>query len=159
MLVDLVSKLAKRYPKMDFTDAVANVFTWFDRKLSNNRRFINSRRFPTYSAFKAYLRQAVWNAALLTERERRRYKHITALAEEQAIVVHEISIEERTILLEMVEKLSEPHKTIFHQYFFDEEDLPMLASTYDLHEAQVYQLYVEAVDMLAALLSSDSGLS
>src|SRR5437867_3454888 len=72
ILIDLVKRFGARYPEVDFSDALAEVFVWFDTKLSENRRFINSRRFPTASAFHAYLRQAIWNAARLTARKRRR---------------------------------------------------------------------------------------
>jgi len=154
MLVGLVSELAKSYPNMDFTDAVANVFTWFDRKLSRNRRFINPRRFPTVASFVAYLRQAVWNAARLTERERRRDKRIEAPRDDRPIVIREMTPEERAELLEVVEALPEPHKTVFHRFFFDEEDLSVLASTYSLSEEQVRRVYEEAVDMLAEQMSS-----
>ena len=56
-------QLGQRYPQMDFSDAASQVFSWFDRKLSKNRRFINASRFRTRSAFVAYVRQCVWNAA------------------------------------------------------------------------------------------------
>lgn len=150
MLVELTSHLAARYPDMDFTDAVAQVFVWFDRKVSENRRFINSRRFPTISAFLAYLRQAVWNAARLTMRQRRRRQAVEALPVDRPIASSAMGADERVELLEMVEALPEPHKTVFHKFFFDEEDLAMIASILNLTESRVERLFEEAVDMLAA---------
>jgi hypothetical protein len=148
ILISLVRQFTYRYPQMDFTDAVAHVFTWFDKKLSINRRFINSRRFPTVAAFRAYVRQSIWNAALITQRERQRHKQIEAPSGRQALIVRVIDPEERAMALEAVESLPEPHKTVFNSFFFDEQDLCMLASIIDRTEAEIHQLYVEAVDML-----------
>ena len=154
MLMGLVVQLARRYPKMDFTDAVAQVFAWFDRKLSDNRRFINERRFPSVNTFMAYLKQALWNAARLTERERRRHEHIEALAVERQIVIEEVSPEDIANLIEIVEVLPEPHKTVFQRIFFDEENLSMIASILDLTQVRVIKLYEDAVDMLVERISS-----
>src|SRR6266550_412818 len=141
MLVELTSHLASRYPEMDFTDAVAQVFVWFDYKLSENRRFINSRRFPSIEAFQAYLRQAVWNAGVMAMRRRRRREAVEALPVDQAIVSTEMAVEERIELIEMVDGLPEPHKSVFERFFFGEEDLAMIASILDLTEDQADELY------------------
>lgn len=151
-LVDLVGRLASNYPHMDFSDAVANVFEWFDGRLRDDPMFLGPPRFPTREAFLAYLRQAVWNAARLTERQRKRHHFVTALPRNQAIIVREIDPEECAELLDAVEHLEEPHKTVFHRYFFDEEDLGVLASAYDLTEDEIYDLYTEAIDVLRAML-------
>lgn len=148
ILISLVRQFTNRYPKMDFSDAVAHVFTWFDRKLSLNRRFINSRRFPSVAAFIAYLKQSIWNAALITQRERQRYKRIKAPTGLQTPIVRVIDPEERAMVLEAVESLPEPQKTVFHSYFFDEEDLCMLASITGRTEEENHQLYEKAIDML-----------
>ncbi len=148
MIVELTHQLARRYPKMDFTDAVAQVFAWFDLKLSENRRFINARRFPTIGAFRAYLRQCLWNSARLAMRKRHRRETIEALPADQPIISTEMRAEDRVQLLEMVDGLPEPHKTVFHKFFFDEEDLAMIASILDLTEEQAQRIYEEAVDML-----------
>ena len=148
MIVALTRDLAARYPTMDFTDAVAHVFMWFDGKLSMNRRFINPRRFPTQQSFQAYLRQAVWNAARLAERTRKRRQDIEALPINRPIVSAPMGPESRVQLLEMVEGLSEPHKTVFYKLFFDEEDVAMIASILGFTEEHVHRLFEEAVDML-----------
>lgn len=155
MLISLVNKLAKRYPQMDFTDAVAQVFAWFDRKLSRNRRFINRRRFPSVNGFIAYITQSLWNAARLTERERQLHEHIELFAVERQIVPQQVTPEDIAILAEMVETLPEPYKTVFHRFFFDEDDLFMIASILNLTEPKAIQLYVEAVDMLIEQMSSE----
>lgn len=153
LLVSVTIRLATHYPKMDFSDAVAMVFVWFDGKLSENRRFINSRRFPTYSAFNAYLRQAVWNAARLTMRQRRQLEAIESGPIDEAIPSTELGPEERVRLIEMVDGLTEPHKTVFYRYFFEEEDLAMIASILNLPEGKVHQVYEEAVDILGRVMA------
>lgn len=152
ILISLVRQFTYRYPQMDFTDAVAHVFTWFDKKLSINRRFINSRRFPTVAAFKAYVRQSIWNAALITQRERQRHKQIEAPSGRQALIARVIDPAERAMVLEAVESLAEPHKTVFHSYFLEEVDIYMLTSILNRTEEEIYQLYGEAIDMLAEWL-------
>lgn len=154
MLISLVCQLALRYPRMDFTDAVAQVFAWFDRKLSRNRSFINKRRFPSVNAFIAYLTQSLFNAARLTERERRIHEHIELLAVERQIVPQKATPEDLAILDEIVEALPEPHKTVFRRLFFDEEDMSMTASILNMTEAMIIRLYEEAIDMLEELISS-----
>ena len=148
ILVALTEQLSSRYPQMDFGDAVAQVFVWFDQKLSSNRRFINSRRFPTRSAFRAYLRQAVWNAARVAARKRRRREEIEALSVDLPIIAGGLGTEERAQLLEMLDGLPEPHKTVFDKFFFDEEDVAMIASILNLCEEDIERLYEEALDML-----------
>jgi len=153
LLVALVSRLAANYPEMDFTDAAAGVFAWFDKKLSRNRRFINRRRFPTFASFAAYLRQAVWNAARLTDRERRRHEHLEALfIEDHSIIDREIDPERMAELHEAIDSIPEPHRIVFDRYFFDEEDLSTIASIYNLSEERAQTLYTEAIDMLALSL-------
>jgi RNA polymerase sigma factor (sigma-70 family) len=150
LLIELSKQFGRRYPGMDFSDAISHVFAWFDRKLSKNRRFINSRRFPTYNAFRAYLKQSLWNAGLLAQRQRQRREEIEALPFDSKAVVAKIeNPQELDRLLDLVENLSEPHKTVFERYFFDEEDPSHLASILDKTEEEIHRIYEEAVDMLA----------
>lgn len=149
LLVELSCQYADRYPTMDFTDAVSHVFAWFDGKLAKNRRFINSRRFPTFSAFKSYVRQSLWNAALLAQRKRQRREEIEALpVDANAVRATLESPQELDRLLDLVEALPEPHKTVFERYFLDEEDPSYLASILGKTEDEIHRLYEEAVDML-----------
>ena len=53
ILVDIVEGYAARYPQMDFADAVAQVFSWFDSRLSVDGDFTNRERFPTIGALRA----------------------------------------------------------------------------------------------------------
>ena len=151
-LIGLARELTARYPHMDFTDAVAQVFAWFDRKLANNRRFINKRRFRTRNAFRAYLRQALWNAARLVIRARRRREHIEALAVDQPVGAWAASPEIQMRVLEAIERLPEPHKTVFERCFFEEDALGDIAIALRRNVRDVESLYEEAVDMLAKAL-------
>jgi DNA-directed RNA polymerase specialized sigma24 family protein len=149
-LLDLANQLAARYPYMDFSDAVAHVFTWLDGRLEREPGFVSAKRFPTLSAFRAYLRQAVWNAARLAERKRQRHEPIEALPADRPIARQELGPEERSSLLGLVGTLQEPHKSIFVRYFLEEEELSSLAAAYGCTEGEVRCLYEEAVDRIAA---------
>jgi hypothetical protein len=150
LLVEIATDLAVRYPDRDFSDAVAQVFVWFDGTLARNRRFINTRRFPTFAAFQAYVRQAVWNAARMADRTRRRRQEIEVPPLDEPIASRELGPEERVQLREMVDRLPEPHLTIFLKVFFDEENPAWIASTQGqgFTGDQVQRIFEEAVDML-----------
>ena len=152
MLVELVNYLSHYYPRKDFTDAIALVYVWFDNKLSKNRRFINKRRFPTINMFKAYLRQAVWNASRATERRRARQLEIETPTSDYPITRHISSPEEQASIAECVDKLPETHKTVFSYFFFQEVDPSMICSILSRSESEIHSLYQEALDMLGDCL-------
>ena len=146
------NELTERYPKKDFTDAASHVFDWFDRKLKKNRRFINSRRFHTKHAFVAYIRQCVWNAARLAERQRKRRDEILALPVDEPIADSDLSLEQIDELLDAISQLPLPHKDILEKMIFDEYKVEMLAKIYNVSESQVQEWYEEAIDMLSDLI-------
>src|SRR5207245_2478803 len=111
-------RLATRHPDQDFTDGAALVFNWFDGRLRRNRRFINGRRFATEDAFRAYLRQAVWNAARMAARSRRRGEPVQALPAERKLASSDPTPAQLASLHEAVERLSEPHRTVLEKLFF-----------------------------------------
>jgi cell division protein FtsB len=148
LVLEVVDGLARRYPHMDFTDAAAQLFAWFDAKVSKNRRFINSRRFPTLSSFKAYLRQSAFNAGRLAARQRQQQAQIESLPPDEPIAVQRLSSEQRAMLQDQADKLPEPHKSVFERKFFDEDDCSMIASILGRTEKEVHKLYEEAVDLL-----------
>jgi DNA-directed RNA polymerase specialized sigma24 family protein len=133
---------------MDFSDAVSHVFAWFDGKLAKNRRFINSRRYPTFGAFKAYLRQSLWNAAILAQRKRRRREEIETPSIDPNALAKMDSQMEIDILLDLVNDLPEPHKTVLERIFFDEGDPNNIAGALDMSIDDLYRYYEEAIDML-----------
>lgn len=148
LLVELSYQYTDRYPSMDFSDAVSQVFAWFDGKLAKNRRFINSRRFPTFGAFKSYLRQSLWNAAILAQRKRQRRGEIEALSIDPNALAKMDSQMELDILLDLVKDLPEPHKTVLERIFFDEGDPNNIACALDMSIDDLFRYYEEAIDML-----------
>src|SRR5262245_10654451 len=79
LLIETGNQLAKKYPRIDFTDAVAHVDQWLDGRLVKEPDFLNLARFPTLSAFRAYVKQAVWNAGRIAARKRKRNEPLEAL--------------------------------------------------------------------------------
>lgn len=148
LLVDIVSDHTRRYPRLDFSDAVAVVFDWFDRKLKQNRRFINARRFPSLRSFQAYLRQAVWNAALQAEKKRQRREQVVPLPIDRFSSPGRVDPAKLDKILESVDALPEPHKTVFHRFFLDEDDPALIAGSLGLSEEEFWAAYEEAIDML-----------
>ena len=118
LLLGVVAELAAKYPANDFTDGAAQVFAWFDGKLKQNRRFINGRRFPTEAAFRAYLRQAVWNAARMAERRRRKGKEVQALPAGRSLVSSAPGPEQLAALHESVQALEPRYRDILELLFF-----------------------------------------
>ena len=151
LLLDIVDRLSHQYPLMDFTDAVAHVFSWFDRKLVAEPTFINVGRFPSLSAFKAYLRQAVWNAGRLAERQRDRRERVGPLPVDKAIVTSDSRPEDMAALREAVDALDEPHRTVFSEFFFHERELADIANIYGgrFNVDELTAIYKEAIDLLA----------
>jgi RNA polymerase sigma factor (sigma-70 family) len=148
MLLEVTERLATRYPGRDFTDGAAVVFNWFDGRLRRNRRFINGRRFPTEDAFRAYLRQAVWNASRMAARSRRRGEPVQALPAERKLASSDPTPAQLASLHEAVEKLPQPQRTILEKLFFEQEDIGRIAEALQLPRAEVERLYEEAIDRL-----------
>ena len=154
LLVKITNELASTYPQMDFTDAIAHVFTWFDRKLKSNRRFVNARRFRTHGAFVAYVRQALWNAGRMAERQRQRFEPIEALPANRPITTWGTNPEDLVVLMEAVESLPEPQKTVFQRLFIEEEAETVVAQALGCSQRRICMLYEEAVDMIGRRLRS-----
>jgi len=149
LLLQVVEELARKYPTRDFTDGAAQVFAWFDGKLKQNRRFINGRRFPTESAFRAYLRQSVWNAARMAERRRRKGQVLRALPADRKLVSSGANPQQMAALRESVETLEEPYKSVLEQFFFEGSDIDRIAAFFGKTRGQVVELYEEAIDRLS----------
>ena len=149
IVVDEAKRLAKAYPTLDLADAVATTFQWFNAKLNANGHFINRRRFPTQSKFKAYIRQTLYNAGRRAYRLRKSGKEISALPADRPVVDSPLnSADRKERLHQLVEQLVEPHKTIFNRYFFDEDPLHLIAGALDMDEEGAQKIYEEAVDQL-----------
>ena len=150
MVLSVVKKLAKRYPKMDFTYAAASTFEWFDVRLSKDSSFISSTRFPTEEAFKAYTRQALWRASQLTERQRRSYMVRTERTVAERIAPNQATPLELESTREAVMLLPEPHRTIFLRVLLYGENPSTVADALKLTPQIVMKLYEDAIDLLLA---------
>jgi hypothetical protein len=151
LLLQVVEQLVRKYPGRDFTDGAAQVFAWFDAKLKQNRRFINGQRFPTESAFRAYLRQAVWNTSRQAERSRRKGGAVQALPSDQKLASSAPGPQQLAALRESVAALAEPFKRVLELLFFEGKELDWIADSLHKTRRQIAQLYDEAIDRLSAL--------
>ncbi len=152
MLISEVERLAHLRRDLDFVDAVATAYEWFTRRLNRNGHFINKRRFPTEARFRAYLRQALFNAARMARRKRDKGEELSAVpADHQIVDGSELSLEERDKLLQLVDQLEEPSKSIFEGVFFGENELHLVAGALGLNEDEGSRIYEEALDELEKL--------
>jgi DNA-directed RNA polymerase specialized sigma24 family protein len=148
ILISLVSRMQQRYPKKDFSDAVAVVYEWFDKKLSSNYRFINKTRFPTQKTFQLYVQQAILNAARRTDQKRQRHQK-KALPEGFAIIDPSPSPVSLAQLHEAMANLPEPHKMVFERILEEGmASMELLAAILDKTIDDIERLYEEAIDML-----------
>ena len=145
LLLQEIEPLIRRNRDLDFTDGAAQIFTWLDAKLRKNRRFLNKARFPSEGAFRAYIRQAVWNAARLAQRRRKLGQPLSAAAEPTDLSLDPLEL---AALQESLDALQEPHKTVLEKLYFGREDVQMVASILDRTAQQVEQLFREALDLL-----------
>ncbi len=150
---------------MDFTDAVALVFAWFDDKVrKKDVDFINAERFPSRSAFVAYIRHAIWNAARLSERQQARRGSIelsslddSVLTQLQNSEVASPSPEEHLILAELVDELEEPHRTIIREIVFSRTPLFELSEILRLSVRRLGKALDEAIDILMSRMKIRRG--
>ncbi len=149
LVVHELNRLLETHPRLDLADAAAIVFQWFNSKLNANRNFISRRKFPSMSSFRAYVRQMLYNAGMYAIRLRSKDRDLSEVPESEAIVDSPTaSLQRKEELLTLVEKLEEPHKTIFSRFFFDEEDLYLIATAMDITEENAHAIYEEAVDRI-----------
>ncbi len=157
IIVEEVVRLGDAYPNLDLTDAAATAFQWFNSKANSNRSFIGKKRFPSLSSFRAYVRQLLYNAGLRARRLRKVHIELSAVPENETVTESpETSLQQKERLLDLVQNLPEPHKSVFESYFFDETPLHLIGGKLDEKEAQ--RLFEEAVDLLQELAKT-SGIN
>lgn len=123
-LLGIVERLAADYPRMDFSDALAIVFVWLQRRAEVDRAFVSEPgRFKSESDLMAYLRQALWNAARSSERRRRARQEIEAPAITEELVSREISAETLAAFHECRDRLPGPLRAVF-EMMHEEDDPP-----------------------------------
>ena len=97
----------------------------------------------------AYVRQAVWNAARLTERQRQRYeKRIEPLDLDREVPSGGFSPESRAALAEEIENLPDLQPTILDRLVNSDATVESLASELGVSEESIVQIINEAADAL-----------
>ncbi len=149
LVVHELHRLSENHPSLDLADAAAIVFHWFNSKLNANRNFISKKRFPTSGRFRAYVRQMLYNAGMLAIRIRSKDNDLSGIRDSEAVVDSpSASLQAKEELLKLVDLLEEPHKSIFTRFFFEEEDLYLIATAFDISEDDAHTIYEEAVDRI-----------
>lgn len=148
MLLDLAQQYSRRIPHMDFSDAVAHAFLWFDQRLDKEPDFISAQRFATRGAFRRYVGQIILNSGRLAQRQMSRAQRLDEV-EFLARPAGGLSPEERATVHEAVEKLEEPYRSIIERYFLGDEDLAMVVSALGYPAADAQALFIEALDRLS----------
>ena len=152
LVVDEAVRLGCIYQNLDLADSVATTFQWLNSKLNENRNFISRKRFPSRSAFRAYIRQMIYNSGVRAYRFREKHLDLTAVPPDDSVIDSpSASLQQKEELLKLVNQLEEPHKTVITRYFFDEDPLHLIATCLDLDENQTQEIYEEAVDEVRRL--------
>ena len=153
LVVKIAKSLTEQYRSMDFTNAVARLFVWFDDKLKIEGDFINASRFPSLSSFRAYIRKAIWNDARRTARSEAN-RHVAERRHGTRSPTKETkSAENAGMLSELIDQLPEPHCSITRGLLLAADDVASLAQTLGISESDVQQLYEESIDMLTKPVS------
>ncbi len=149
LVVSEARKVGEAHPTLDLADSVATTFQWFNTTLNANRNFISKKRFPTVGSFRAYIRQMVYNAGMRAFRIRKKRQDLSSVPESDMVIDSpSASAERKEELLNFVERLEEPHKTVFTRYFFDEDQFYLIAVSTNCTEDEAQKIYEEAVDQI-----------
>jgi hypothetical protein len=162
LMLEIVKLLTKRYRYFDFTDAVATAFVWFDRRGREEPDFLRSGRFPTIGAFRAYVRQALWNSARAAERNRRAHREITAPPEGSELVSPQVSPVWLAAFHECRDRLPQSIRDVF-ELMQDEEDPPggltrdaWAAAVLNITPQQIERTYEEACSRIRQCMGAGS---
>lgn len=158
LLLETVEHLTQRYPRMDFSTGVAAVFEWFDGKLQDEPDFINTSRFASISALRAYVRQAVWREALRSARDAsRRHESIDHLTLEHSLMASMIDPSDLAAYHECVERLTGIHREVYDLMTGDTDPLVEtgrgrsadVAEALDRDPPEVHEIFDQAVSQVA----------
>jgi len=148
LVIEIARSLTERYRTMDFTDAAARVFAWFDQRLAADRDFISEARFPSLSSFRAYVRQAIWNDARRAARAERSRQRAELRHRQQATEKRAVLPEEAGALAEQLDRLPEPHRSVTTGLLLTGQEVGDVAGALGLSITEVQQIYEAAIDML-----------
>ena len=150
LVLEIAVHLMERYPTLDFSNAVARVFVWFDAKLHADSRFISADRFRSRFAFRAYVRQSLWNDARRTARDQRTRRELQAADELERMAAKELGPEDAATLHDEVRRLPLPHLMIVEWLVFESAEVAFVAEALSLSEEEVTSLFEEALEILGA---------
>ena len=152
--ISIVRMLTQKYPAIDFSDAVATTFVWFERTGNENPDFLRSGRFPTEAAFRAYVRQALWNAARAAARSRASRKELVDPGDGSHLVSPEVSPAWLAAFHECRDRLPPGLQRIL-EFMHDENDPPnglsrdeWAASVLGCTSDEVDRGYMRACDLI-----------
>jgi hypothetical protein len=144
VMLEIVQLLTKRYRHIDFSDAIATAFVWFESRGKKDPEFLRAGKFPTFGAFRAYVRQALWNSARAAERNRRAHKELNAPEMDSELVSPCVSPVWLAAFHECRDRLPKTLRSVF-DIMQDEIDPPDGLSR-DAWAALVMNLDAEQVD-------------
>jgi hypothetical protein len=105
-LLAVCGELRRSNPELDFSDSVAEIFEWLDKKIGQDPHFLSRAAFPSHAAFLAYIRVALLRVALLRKRQSRRMGQV--LADDSSLLDPGPSPEAIAIRDEMIDRLGSP---------------------------------------------------
>jgi hypothetical protein len=123
LMLEVVQFLTKRYSRIDFTDAVATAFVWFARRGEQDSGFLRSGKFPNPNAFRAYVRQSLWNAARAAARNRLARQKLQSPVQGTELVSPDLSPLWLAAFHECRDRLPDPFRRVF-DLMQDEDDPP-----------------------------------
>ncbi|MCZ6835796.1 MAG: hypothetical protein O7G85_08485 [Planctomycetota bacterium] len=148
LILELSAYLTRSYPSIDFTNAVARVFVWFDAKLRAEPGFISQMRFPTPSAFRAYVRQSIWNDGRRTERDERARPSHQRLDAAREATSRDPEPSSVAMAREQLRRLPLPHLMIVERIVFEDSDPAELAEELALTREEVTSLLEEGLELM-----------
>jgi len=142
-------QMQRLHPDLDFSDAVAQLFEWLDRKLKADPMFVNGERFFSESAFWAYVRLAILRAAFNEKRKtlRRRSRQLSLDSPVFSISPSPLALAARD---EIIDRLGQPCADIVRRMLDGDSDgLTMYADLIGMPVAEIERIFERCVDRLA----------
>ena len=152
LIVDLAAELMVRNPSMDFTNAVARVFVWFDERAAEEPGFL-ARRFDGIRALRAYVRRALLNDARRTERQKRLEEPLgtSEPAQEGREPMGAVDLRH---LREAMATLPMEQQRVLMAIVVENRRVKDVAEMLGLHRKKVSRLFAEALDAVRAALGA-----
>lgn len=154
LLIEAGELLTSKYAVMDFTDAVARTFVWFDLQVKKDPEFLR-RRFKNKSECKAYVGACLFNYARQARRQetlsRRRLEYNVLESAEK-----DESFADRQMLWDAIYTLSERMREIVVALVVDKISIRMTAQRLGISRSLVSKEYMAAIDKLRKNLREPS---